>query len=260
MHRVELSGVNTKELNVLSYSEMKKLFKELEQGSITARNKLIKGNLKLVLSVLKRFRNRNYAADDLFQIGCIGLIKAIDNFDITKGVRFSTYAVPMIVGEIKRYLRDNQEIRVSRSLRKIAYQALQTKDELREKQSREPSIKELAEKLEISKEKLVYALEATKSPISLFKSVFEEEGDSLFLFQQLESEENIEDVVDSINLRDALNNLNAREETIIRLRFYEGLTQAEIADKIGISQAQISRLQSKILAKLSNFLDGGGEK
>jgi RNA polymerase sporulation-specific sigma factor len=261
MKRVELAGVNTKNLNVLSHKEMNKLFKKMNQGVKSARSKLIKGNLRLVLSVLKKFRNRKCPADDLFQIGCVGLIKAIDNFDTTRGVRFSTYAVPMIVGEIKRYLRDDQDIRVSRSLRKIAYRALQTKEELREKRAKEPSITEIAEKLQIPKEKLVYALEATKSPISLFKSVFEEEGDSLFLLQQLSSEETTEDLVDSINLNNALEKLDPRERIIIRLRFYDGLTQSEIADEIGISQAQISRLESKILDKLNDLVDvKGGEE
>ncbi|MGM0501071.1 MAG: SigB/SigF/SigG family RNA polymerase sigma factor [Bacillota bacterium] len=254
MKLVKLAGINTRDLDVLSYPEMKKLFKKLNNNSTEARNRLIKGNLKLVLSVLKRFQNRNYAADDLFQVGCIGLIKAIDNFDLNRGVRFSTYAVPMIVGEIKRYLRDDQDIRVSRSLRKIAYEALQTKERIKKRKSKEPSLRELAEKLGISKEKLVYALEATKSPISLFESVFEEEGEPLFLLQQLQTEENTEDLIASINLKAALDKLDAREELIIKLRFYEGLTQAEIADKIGISQAQISRLQSKILSKLSDLL------
>ncbi|MBM7557554.1 RNA polymerase sporulation-specific sigma factor [Halanaerobacter jeridensis] len=254
MNRVELSGLNTNDLNVLSHQEMKKLFHEMKQGSIEARTKLIQGNLKLVLSVLKKFRNRDYAADDLFQVGCIGLIKAIDNFDTNVGVRFSTYAVPMIVGEIKRYLRDDQDIKVSRSLRKIAYEALQMKKEWQKRKYSEPSLKEIAEKLDITKERLVYALDATKTPVSLFKSVFKEEGDSLFLLEQLSGSDSTEELINSLSLEEALEKLNSREEIIIRMRFYEGLTQSEIADKIGISQAQVSRLQSKILNKLNDFI------
>ena len=264
MNRVELAGLNTNDLNVLSYQEMKLLFQEMEQGSREARSKLIKGNLKLVLSVLKKFQNRNYAADDLFQVGCIGLIKAIDNFDTNVGVKFSTYAVPMIVGEIKRHLRDDQDIKVSRSLRKIAYEALQIKKEWQEKNNSQPSLRKIAEKLDISKEKLVYALDATKTPISVLKSVFEEEGETLFLLDQLSSEESTEELINSLSLEAALSNLDAREEIIIKMRFYEGLTQSEIADKIGLSQAQVSRLQSKILDKLNKLINydkrGGGKK
>ena len=254
MNRVELAGVNTNDLIVLSHQEMKQLFSKMNQGSIGARNKLIRGNLKLVLSVLKKFKNRNYAADDLFQVGCIGLIKAIDNFDVSVGVKFSTYAVPMIVGEIKRHLRDDQDIKVSRTLRKIAYEALQIKKDFQEQKKPEPSLKEVANQLDISKEKLVYALDATKTPVSLFKSVFKEEGDSLVLLEQLSGEDNNKALVNSLSLEEALEKLDAREEIIIKMRFYEGLTQSEIADKIGISQAQVSRLQSKILNKLNNFL------
>lgn len=254
MQRVELAGVNTNDLIVLSHQEMEQLFAKMKQGSIRARTKLIRGNLKLVLSVLKKFKNRNYAADDLFQVGCIGLIKAIDNFDTTIGVRFSTYAVPMIVGEIKRHLRDDQDIKVSRTLRKIAYEALQIRKDLTEQNSEEPSLRKIADKLDISKEKLVYALDATKTPVSLFKSVFKEEGDSLVLLEQLSSKESCDDLVNSLSLEEALEKLSSREQIIIKLRFYEGLTQSEIAAKIGISQAQVSRLQSKILNKLNNLL------
>ena len=261
MKRVELAGLNTNELNVLSHQEMRELFQKMNQGSLTARNKLIKGNLKLVLSVLKKFRNRDYAADDLFQVGCIGLMKAIDNFDIEVGVRFSTYAVPMIVGEIKRHLRDDQDIKVSRSLKKIAYEALEIKKEWQKKKHQEPSLKEIAEVLDVSKERLVRALDATKTPVSIFKSVFKEEGTSLFLLEQLSSQDTTEEVVDSLSLEEALGRLDTREEMIIKMRFYKGLTQSETAEKIGISQAQVSRLQSKILQKLKKFMQlRGGEK
>lgn len=256
MKRVELAGLNTNELNVLSQGEMRELFHQLKQGSASARHKLIKGNLKLVLSVLKRFSNRNYAADDLFQVGCIGLIKAIDNFDIEVGVMFSTYAVPMIVGEIKRYLRDDQEIKVSRSLRKIAYEALEIKKRWQKKNHSEPSLKEIAAELEISKEKLVYALDGTRTPVSLFKSVFRDEGTSLFLLEQLSSKEDNEDLINALSLEEAILKLKPREKIIIKLRFYQGLTQSETAEKLGISQAQVSRLQSKILTRLKKLISG----
>lgn len=254
MNRVELAGVNTNDLHVLSQQEMKRLFQNLNQGSKEARTKLINGNLKLVLSVLKKFKNRNYSADDLFQVGCVGLIKAIDNFDLDVGVRFSTYAVPMIVGEIKRHIRDDQDIKVSRTLRKIAYEALEMRKKLQKQNSELPSLKEIAVKLDISKEKLVYALDASKTPISLFKSVFEEKGDRLILLEQLSSAGETEKLINSLSLEEALEQLDSREKIIIKKRFYEGLTQAEVAAELNISQAQISRLQKKILKKLNKLL------
>ncbi|AGB42430.1 RNA polymerase sigma-70 factor, sigma-B/F/G subfamily [Halobacteroides halobius DSM 5150] len=249
MKRVKLTGFDTTELPVLSNEEMMDLFAQLEAGSNEARQKIISGNLRLVLSVLQRFRNNKYTIDDLFQVGCVGLIKAVDNFDSTRGVKFSTYAVPMIIGEVKRHIRDNKRVRVSRSLRQIAYQALKFKEELRKKKGVEPTLEEIAEEMDVPREKIVHSLEAVKNPISLFKPVFEEEGDSLLLLDQLESSEQI-NWIEGINLRQALKKLTAREQLIIKLKFYEGKTQTEIAEKVGVSQAQISRIQKKALNKL----------
>ncbi|MCK8828279.1 SigB/SigF/SigG family RNA polymerase sigma factor [Natroniella acetigena] len=249
MGSVELTGVDTSKLPVLSNEEMMELFKQMNAGQQEARRELISSNLKLVLSVLQRYRNSNHPVDDLFQIGCVGLVKAVDNFDLDKGVRFSTYAVPMIIGEIKRYLRDNREIRISRSLRNTAYRAMQLKERLRKKNAEEPTLGQIAEKLEMSREEVVYALEATKSPISLFKPVFEDEGEPIRLVDQLSEEEGLE-LTDEINIREALKVLTARERLIIKLRFYRGRTQSEVAERIGVSQAQISRLQKRALNKL----------
>ncbi|MCK8816699.1 RNA polymerase sporulation sigma factor SigG [Natroniella sulfidigena] len=249
MGSVELTGVDTSKLPVLSNEEMMELFEQMNAGEQEARRKLISSNLKLVLSVLQRYRNTNHPVDDLFQVGCVGLVKAVDNFDLSKGVRFSTYAVPMIIGEIKRYLRDNREIRISRSLRNTAYRAMQLKERLRKKNAEEPTLDQIAEKLDMSREEVVYALEATKSPISLFKPVFEDEGEPIRLVDQLSEEENLE-LTDEINVREALKVLTARERLIIKLRFYQGRTQAEVAERIGVSQAQISRLQKRAINKL----------
>ncbi|WP_408955381.1 SigB/SigF/SigG family RNA polymerase sigma factor [Natroniella sp. ANB-PHB2] len=249
MGSVELTGVDTSKLPVLSNEEMMELFKKMNTGQKEARRELISSNLKLVLSVLQRYRNSSHPVDDLFQIGCVGLVKAVDNFDLNKGVRFSTYAVPMIIGEIKRYLRDNREIRISRSLRNTAYRAMQLKERLRKKNAEEPTLDQIAEKLEMSREEVVYALEATKSPISLYKPVFEDEGEPIRLVDQLSEEEGLK-LTDEINIREALKVLTARERLIIKLRFYQGRTQAEVAERIGVSQAQISRLQKRATNKL----------
>lgn len=251
MERVELAGLDTSNLPVLSNEEMMDLFRQLEAGDKEARQEIINGNLRLVLSALQKFRNNSkYAINDLFQVGCMGLIKAVDNFDRERGVKFSTYAVPMIVGEIKRHIRDNKRIRVSRSVRKIAYQALKFKEKLRKEKGVEPTLEEIAAEMDVSREKIVHSLEAVKSPISLFKPVFENEGDSLLLLDQLAEGEEELDWVDGINIEQALKELTARERFIIKLKFFEGKTQSEIAEKVGVSQAQISRIQKKSLQKL----------
>ncbi len=253
MEKVKLAGVNTSKLPVLSNEMMVKLFKEMDLGGLEAREELISGNLRLVLSVLQRFRGSKHGIDDLFQIGCVGLVKAIDNFDIKRGHKFSTYAVPMIIGEIKRYLRDNRKIRVSRSLRNKAYRALKLKDRLRRENHREPTLSEVAERLNLSCEEIVHALEATKTPLSLYRPVFEDEGQELYLIDQLG--DNKADWSEAINLQEAFKGLSTRERFIINLKFYEGWTQAEIAEEIGVSQAQISRIQKRALKKLQQEME-----
>lgn len=259
MERVKLTGVETGSLPVLSNQEMRQLFKKMHKGDTEARSEIITGNLKLVLSVLKKFKDADFPIDDLFQIGCIGLTKAVDNFDLERGVKFSTYAVPMIMGEIKRYIRDNKELQVSRSLRKLAYKALKLKEQLEEKKKEEPTLEEIAAKMDVSREKIVQALEATKNPISLFKPVFESEGDNLLLLDQLG--EGVEHSwIEKIDLRQALDCLSAREQLTIKEKFYEGKTQSEIAEMVGVSQAQISRIQNKALNKLKQSVIEEGRR
>jgi RNA polymerase sporulation-specific sigma factor len=221
VNKVEICGVNTSKLPVLSNEVMRKLFKEMQNGDKSAREKLINGNLRLVLSVIQRFTNRGEYVDDLFQVGCIGLMKAIDNFDLEQNVRFSTYAVPMIIGEIRRYLRDNNPIRVSRSLRDIAYKALQVRDSLINKNSREPSISEIAEELNIPREEIIFALDAIQEPISLFEPIYHDGGDPIFVMDQIGDEKN-QDVnwLEGIALKEALSKLTEREKLILTLRFF----------------------------------------
>ena len=253
INKVELCGVNTSRLPVLNAEEKETLLKKAREGDAAARERYIQGNLRLVLSVIKRFSNSSENADDLFQIGCIGLIKAIDNFDTTLNVRFSTYAVPMIIGEIRRYLRDNNAIRVSRSLRDTAYRAICAR-ELYLKQ-KEPSIEEIAAEIGIGKEDIVYALDAIQSPMSLYEPVYTEGGDTLYIMDQLSDKKNKEENwVQNLALQDAVARLNERERQIIRMRFYEGQTQMEVAREIGISQAQVSRLEKSALRSMRNYL------
>lgn len=220
----------------------------MHAGDESAREEFIQGNLRLVLSVIKRFNNRGENIDDLFQVGCIGLIKAIDNFDLSHNVRFSTYAVPMIIGEIRRYLRDNNSIRVSRSLRDIAYKALQIRDQLINKNSKEPTVTEIADELNIPREEVVFALDAIQDPISLFEPIYNDGGDAIFVMDQVSDEKNLDDTwLEGIALREAMSKLNQREKLILTLRFFEGRTQMEVADEIGISQAQVSRLEKTAL-------------
>ena len=255
LNKVEICGVNTSKLPVLKPEEKEELLRRTKEGDMHARELYIKGNLRLVLSVIKRFQNSSENADDLFQIGCIGLMKAIDNFDKTLNVRFSTYAVPMIVGEIRRYLRDNNSIRVSRSLRDIAYKAIYAKDNYVKQNLREPTVTEIASEIGVEKEMIVYALDAIQSPVSLFEPVYAEGGDTLYVMDQISDKKNREEHwIENISLREAMNRLGARERNIIEMRFYEGKTQMEVADEIGISQAQVSRLEKNALKYMKNYL------
>ena len=255
LNKVEICGVNTSRLPVLKPEEKEELFRRIRQGDEEARELYIKGNLRLVLSVIKRFQSSNENVDDLFQIGCIGLIKAIDNFDTSLQVKFSTYAVPMIIGEIRRYLRDNNSIRVSRSLRDVAYKAIYARETYMRKNLREPTVTEIAEEIGIDKETIVYALDAIQSPVSLFEPVYTESGDTLYVMDQIRDKKAREDSwVENIALKEALRRLPSRERHIIQLRFYEGKTQMEVADEIGISQAQVSRLEKSALRTMRNYL------
>ena len=251
LNKVEICGVNTSKLPVLKAEEKEELFRRIKEGDEEARELYIKGNLRLVLSVIKRFSNSSENMDDLFQIGCIGLIKAIDNFDTTLNVKFSTYAVPMIIGEIRRYLRDNNSIRVSRSLRDIAYRAIYAKETYMKTNLREPTIAEIASEIGINKEMIVYAMDAIQNPVSLFEPVYTEGGDTLYVMDQISDKKNKEETwVENLSLREAINRLNKRERHIIDLRFYEGKTQMEVAQEIGISQAQVSRLEKGALERI----------
>lgn len=254
-NKVEICGVNTSKLPLLSQKEKKNLFERMQKGDKDARAEFIRGNLRLVLSVIQRFNNRGEHVDDLFQVGCIGLIKAIDNFDVSHNVKFSTYAVPMIIGEIRRYLRDNNSIRVSRSLRDIAYKALQAKERLTNKNSKEPSINELSKELDIAKEDIVFALDAIQDPISLFEPVYHDGGDAIYVMDQISDDKNQdENWVEHISLKEAMEKLNNRERLILTLRFFEGKTQMEVADEITISQAQVSRLEKSALKHLRKYV------
>ena len=251
IRKVEICGVNTSKLPVLSNEEKEELLKEIKEGDKEARKTFINGNLKLVLSVIKRFSNRNENVDDLFQVGCIGLIKAIDNFDLSQNVLFSTYAVPMIIGEIRRHLRDNNSIRVSRSLRDIAYKALQIRERIMTEENREVTIEEIAKELQIDKEDIAYALDAIQEPVSLYEPVYNDGADGLFIMDQLSDTKNIdENWIEDIAISESLKRLNDRERLIIRKRFFDGKTQMEVADEIGISQAQVSRLEKSALLQM----------
>ena len=255
LNKVEICGVNTSKLPVLKAEEKEELFRRIKEGDEEARQLYIQGNLRLVLSVIKRFQSSSESVDDLFQIGCIGLIKAIDNFDTSLNVKFSTYAVPMIIGEIRRYLRDNNSIRVSRSLRDIAYKAIYAKENYVKKYLKEPTINEIAQEIGIEKEMIVYAMDAIQNPVSLFEPVYTEGGDTLYVMDQISDKKNKEEHwVENLSLREALNRLGSRERHIIELRFYEGKTQMEVAKEIGISQAQVSRLEKNALKVMKNYL------
>lgn len=256
LYKVEICGVNTSKLPLIKNEEKDALFARIKQGDRHARELYIKGNLRLVLSIVQRFTGSNENIDDLFQIGCIGLIKAIDNFDTSQNVKFSTYAVPMIIGEIRRYLRDNNTIRVSRSIRDTAYKAIYTKEAMMKTQEKEPTIEELAKKLDVPPEDIVFALDAIQSPVSLYEPVFSEGGDTLYIMDQISDKKNKEETwVENISLKEAMKKLSDREQGIIRLRYFEGKTQMEVAEEIHISQAQVSRLEKNALKNMRRYLD-----
>ncbi|MCI0184205.1 MAG: RNA polymerase sporulation sigma factor SigG [Acidibacillus sp.] len=254
-NKVEICGVNTSQLPVLTNVEMRKLFTELQSGQHYAREKLVNGNLRLVLSVIQRFNNRGEYVDDLFQVGCIGLMKAIDNFDLGQNVKFSTYAVPMIIGEIRRYLRDNNPIRVSRSLRDIAYKALQIRDSLTNRNLREPTIMEISQAMEVAKEEVIFALDAIQDPVSLFEPIYHDGGEPIYVMDQIKDDTNLDSSwVESIAIKEAMRRLSEREKRILAMRFFEGKTQMEVADEIGISQAQVSRLEKAAIGHMQKYI------
>ncbi|PSL50763.1 RNA polymerase sigma (RpsG/SigG) subunit [Salsuginibacillus halophilus] len=259
-NKVEICGVDTSKLPVLKNEEMRELFREFQNGSEAAREELVNGNLRLVLSVIQRFNNRGENVDDLFQIGCIGLMKSIDNFDLSQNVKFSTYAVPMIIGEIRRYLRDNNPIRVSRSLRDTAYKALQAKEKLMADRikDREPTVQEIAAEIAIPKEDIVFALDAIQDPVSLFEPIYNDGGDPIYVMDQV-SDDNESDStwLDQLALQEAMHRLDEREKHIVNMRFFQGKTQMEVAEEIGISQAQVSRLEKGAIQQMNTFTNHG---
>ncbi len=254
-YKVEICGVNTSKLPLLTAKEKETLILKVKEGDLAAREKYIQGNLRLVLSIVQRFSGNGENMDDLFQIGCIGLIKAIDNFDLTQQVKFSTYAVPMIIGEIRRFLRDNSSIRVSRSLRDTAYKAIYAREKLTKQNQKEPTINEISKEVGISKESIVYAMDAIQSPVSLYEPVYFDGGDTLYVMDQVSDSKNTEENwVSDMSLKDAVDRLPDRERQIIDLRFFHGKTQMEVAKEINISQAQVSRLEKEALKSMRNYL------
>ena len=254
-NKVEICGVNTSKLKVLKNDETQALLLRAKQGDMKAREELIAGNLRLVLSVIQRFANRGENADDLFQVGCIGLIKAIDNFNTDLDVRFSTYGVPMIVGEIRRYLRDNSTMRVSRAMRDTAYKVLQAKEAYMAEHQREPTVDEIARMLELKREEVVFALDAIVDPVSLYEPVYSDSGDTICVMDQVRDSKNTdENWLEQIALREAMKRLDDRERRILSLRFYEGKTQMEVSTEVGISQAQVSRLEKNALRQIKKDL------
>jgi RNA polymerase sporulation-specific sigma factor len=254
-NKVDLCGVNTSKLPVLKEKEMNYLMAKMKSGDNESREKFIKGNLRLVLSVIQKFNNRGENPDDIFQVGCIGLIKAIDNFDVSQNVKFSTYAVPMIIGEIRRYLRDNNSVRVSRSLRDIAYKALQARDYLANKNNKEPTISEIARELQVPREEVVFALDAIQDPVSLFEPVYHDGGEAIFVMDQISDKKNLDDNwIENISIKEALKKLSSREKLILNMRFFQGRTQMEVAEEINISQAQVSRLEKTALKHMRKYV------
>ena len=249
--KVEICGVNTAKLPSLSAQETDELLRRVKEGDQSARERLVEGNLRLVLSVIQRFSNRGENADDLFQVGCVGLLKAIDNFDVNLNLRFSTYGVPMILGEIRRYLRDNSSIRVSRSMRDTAYRVLQVREKLQRENQREPCIEEIARELELPREEVVFALDAIVDPVSLFEPVYSEAGDTMCVMDQVRDTKNTdEDWLEHIALKEAMSHLSERERRILALRFCDGKTQMEVSSEIGISQAHVSRLEKNAIKSI----------
>ena len=255
INKVNICGVNTSKLPVLTESEKTELINKIQNGDEKAKEEFINGNLRLVLSVIQRFGGRGESVDDLFQVGCIGLIKAINNFDLSHEVKFSTYAVPMIIGEIRRYLRDNNSIRVSRSLRDIAYKALTIKEKFTAMYQREPSVEEIAKEMDVKKEDVVFALDAIVDPISLFEPIYHDGADAVFVMDQVRDDKNTdENWVEEIALKEAMKKLSDREKMILRLRFFSGKTQMEVANEVGISQAQVSRLEKSALEHMKKHI------
>ena len=255
MNKVDLCGVNTSKLPLLSSKEKEELLVKIKEGDSLARERFIQGNLRLVLSVIQKFSSRGENADDLFQVGCVGLIKAIDNFDLSVGVKFSTYAVPMIIGEIRRYLRDYNAIRVSRSVKDTAYKALSAKEELIKETGREPTVAEIAKRIDSTEKAVNYALDAIQDPLSLYEPVFHDGGETLFVMDQISDEKVLdESLIDSIALYDALKRLNEKERKIVSMRFFSEKTQMEVANAIGISQAQVSRLEKNAIEHMRKYI------
>ena len=254
INKVEICGVNTSKLPVLTNKEKEELFIKIKQGEEEARNEFIKGNLRLVLSVIQRFYGRGENPDDLFQIGCIGLIKSIDNFDLSLGVQFSTYAVPMIIGEIRRYLRDNNSIRVSRSVRDLAYKTIQFKEKFNKEKGREPTIEEIAKELGVQKEEIAFSLDAIQDPVSLQEPIYNDGSESIYVMDQVKDSKNSDEYwAENMTIAEALKRLNEKEKTIIKKRYFDGRTQMEVAEEIGISQAQVSRLEKNALENIKRY-------
>ncbi|ASF39322.1 RNA polymerase sporulation sigma factor SigG [Halobacillus halophilus] len=254
-HKVEICGVDTSKLPVLTNKEMKALFIRLQSGETEAREELVNGNLRLVLSVIQRFNNRGEYGDDLFQVGCIGLMKSIDNFDLSHNVKFSTYAVPMIIGEIRRYLRDNNPIRVSRSLRDTAYKALQMREKMIGETNKDPAPHEIAKRMGVPPEDVVFAMDAIQDPVSLFEPIYNDGGDPIFVVDQLKDDREKDSIwLDELSLREGMKKLNDREKMILTKRFFQGKTQMEVAEEIGISQAQVSRLEKAAIKEMNSSM------
>ena len=253
-NKVEICGVNTSKLPLLSKEEKEELFVKIKAGDEDARNKFINGNLRLVLSVIQRFCGRGESADDLFQVGCVGLIKAIDNFDLSQNVQFSTYAVPMIIGEIKRYLRDNNSIRVSRSVRDLAYKVIQFKERYLKENGKEPKIEEIAKELGVEKEEIGFSIDAIQDPVSLQEPIYNDGTENIYIIDQIRDSKNTDEHwTEKMTIEGALNRLNKKEKTIVTKRFFDGKTQMEVADEIGISQAQVSRLEKTAIEHIKRF-------
>ena len=250
--KVEICGINTSDLKVLKETEKRELLEKARKGNTRAREQLIQGNLRLVLSVIQRFVNRGENLDDLFQVGCIGLIKAVDNFDINQPVRFSTYAVPMIIGELRRYLRDYNAVRVSRSMKDTAYHAMQIREKIQNEQNREATIEEIAELLEKPREQVVLSLEAIVEPVSLYEPVYSDGGDTIYVMDQIGDNSSETDWIDEMLIKQSIKNLSDREKSILNMRFMKGMTQMEVATEVGISQAQVSRLEKSAINKIKN--------
>ncbi len=253
-HKVEISGVNTANIKTLSFEEMEELFKRMKEGDLYAREELVNGNLKLVLALLKDFNKKNENMDDLFQIGCVGLLKAIDNFDLSYGVKFSTYCVPMIQGEIRRYLRDNSSLRISRSVKDLSYKIMKVKDEYLITHGKEPTVEYLANVLEVEETDIINAIDSMKDPVSIFEAIYNDGGDTIYLCDQIEDKKNNNDLDIRMAVENAIFSLEEREKYILDQRFVIGKTQMEIASELGISQAQISRIEKSSISKIKNNL------